>query len=378
MIQTSPKFNAAIKYLSENHDAGVMTVNNEVVDKLREKHPPRGDIAANSLLNGPLPQTPASYFDNINESTIRKAASLTKGAAGPSKLDAEQFKIMLVSNKFRKEGQDLRENIAIMAKKLATQIVDLATLEAYTACNLIPLDKGGEKLDVRPIGVGEVLRRIIRKVISWTLKDDIQLAAGPLQTATGLESGAEAAIHAMKEIFDDAECEAVILVDATNAFNTLNRKVALHNIQYICPPFSNILINTYRNSSRLIISCEREILSQEGTTQGDTLAMQFYALGTVLIQLRLRTVKVVKEVWLADDATSGGKLGPLKQWWDIVIEEGAKFGYHVNESKSWIILKDESKLEQAQRLFSNSAIKFTTEGKRHLGAALGTSSFREE
>ena len=48
-------------------------------------------------------------------------------------------------------------------------------------------------------------------------------------------------------------------------------------------------------------------------------------------ELRLRTVKVVKEVWLADDATSGGKLEPLKQWWDIVIEEGAKFGYHVND-----------------------------------------------
>ena len=206
-IMLQGKVNAAIKYLSENNDCGVLTVNNEVVDKLREKHPTPGDIAENSLLNGPIPQTPASYFDNISESTIRKAASLTKGAAGPSKLDAKQFKIMLVSNKFRKEGQDLRENIAIMAKKLATQIVDPATLEAYTACNLIPLiplDKGGEKLDVRPIGVGEVLRIIIGKVISWTLKEDIQLAAGPLQTATGLESGAEAAIHAMKEIFDDA------------------------------------------------------------------------------------------------------------------------------------------------------------------------------
>ena len=59
------KVNAAIKYLSENNDCGVLTANNEVVDKLREKHPTPGDIAENSLLNGPLPQTPASYFDNI-------------------------------------------------------------------------------------------------------------------------------------------------------------------------------------------------------------------------------------------------------------------------------------------------------------------------
>ena len=64
------------KYFSENNDSGVLTVNNKVVDKLREKHPTPGDIAENSLLNGPLPQTPASYFDNIIESTIRKAATI--------------------------------------------------------------------------------------------------------------------------------------------------------------------------------------------------------------------------------------------------------------------------------------------------------------
>ena len=93
------------------------------------------------------------------------------------------------------------------------------------------------------------------------MKNDIQEAAGPLQVATGLESGGEAAIHAMKEIFEDENYEAVLLVDANNAFNSLNRQVALHNIQYICPQFATILINTYCNLSRLIINNEKEILS---------------------------------------------------------------------------------------------------------------------
>ena len=67
------------------------------------------------------------------------------------------------------------------------------------------------------------------------MKEDIQLAAGPLQTATGLQSGAEAAIHSMRCMFEDDRTDAVILVDARNAFNLLNRQAALHSIRVICP-----------------------------------------------------------------------------------------------------------------------------------------------
>ena len=119
-------------------------------------------------------------------------------------------------------------------------------------------------------------------------------------------------------MFEEAECEAVILVDANNAFNSLNRKVALHNIQIICPQFSTIL----------------ELLSQEGTTQGDNLAMSSYALNTVLLQQSLRRIPSVKQVWLADDATGAGTIENLKLWWDLVIAEGRKTGYDVNEDKS--------------------------------------------
>ena len=77
----------------------------------------------------------------------------------------------------------------------------------------------------------------------------------------------------MRDIFQDEASDAVILVDAENALNKLNRAVALHNMQYICPPLATVLINTYRVPARLFISTGGEIQSAEGTTQGDTLAM---------------------------------------------------------------------------------------------------------
>ena len=67
---------------------------------------------------------------------------------------------------------------------------------------------------------------MIPRIIGWVVKKDIEEASGPLQIAAGLQSGAEAAMHSMKEIFDDEQTDAVILVDASNAFNSWDRNAA--------------------------------------------------------------------------------------------------------------------------------------------------------
>ena len=71
-------------------------------------------------------------------------------------------------------------------------------MEAYVSCPLIPLYKNA---GIRPIGVGKVFQRIIGKCNGWVLEKDIQLAAEPLQMATGLQDGAKAAIHSMQCMF---------------------------------------------------------------------------------------------------------------------------------------------------------------------------------
>ena len=50
------------------------------------------------------------------------------------------------------------------------------------------------------------------------------MAAGPMQLCAGQESGCEAAVHVMQKLFNSPEVEAVFLVDATNAFNSINRQ----------------------------------------------------------------------------------------------------------------------------------------------------------
>ena len=84
------------------------------------------------------------------------------------------------------------------------------------------------------IGIGEVARHIIGKAIATVISDNIQAAPGPLQVCAGHLSGCEAAVHAMCQVFDATDTDATILVDVSNAFNSLNRQAALCNIHQLC------------------------------------------------------------------------------------------------------------------------------------------------
>ena len=72
-----------------------------------------------------------------------------------------------------------------------------------------------------------------------------------------------------------------------------------------------------------------------------------------------------------------GSLILLKNFFTTLEMEGEKFGYIVNEKKSWLILKKSEDLEDARHIFQGLSIQITTEGQRHLGASIGSSTFKE-
>ena len=123
-------------------------------------------------------------------------------------------------------------------------------MEAFIACRLTSLNKN---LRLRPIGVGKVLRRIAGKVVMKILKKDVIHAAGSVQVCAGQEAGAEASIHAMYDIYNDKHSEAVLLVDAENAFNSINRKIMVHNISVVCPAISTFVSSGYQSAARLFV-----------------------------------------------------------------------------------------------------------------------------
>ena len=362
----------------------MLPLDEETMSLLSAKHPDPADLSVDAIIDKTPDEVHSVVFDGIDGESIRKAALSTHGGAGPSGLDGDSWRHILISRNFNQANSDLRDQLAICTKKLATEKVSVflenerptSILEAFLSCRLIPLDKCP---GLRPIGVGEVLRRIIGKTFMGVVRGDIQEVSGAMQVCAGQKGGCEAAIHAMRQVYEEEETDAVLLMDASNAFNSINRATMLENIRRICPISYIYAYNCYSIHARLFVIGGKEIYSKEGTTQGDPPAMAFYGIGLLPLIWLLRSSSddPARQVAYADDLTGGGKLLQLKSWLDVILKDGPKFGYHAEPTKSWLIVKEEW-LEEAQEVFQDTGVNITVAGKKHLGAALGSSEFKAE
>ena len=84
--------------------------------------------------------------------------------------------------------------------------------------------------------------------------------------------------------------------------------------------------------------------------------------------------ELAREVWFADDATGGGSLTALRSWWDKLVTLGPNFGYHLNGDKTWLVVKDGLE-DAAMEASVGTSVQVTRQGRKHLGAALGSCSF---
>ena len=351
------KVKAALWVLDTQDKSGVLPLNRTVPSSSAQPAPQQ--TVRDILIQKHPPGQPAHPETLLQSSPIQKPHPVLSG------LNSQGWRHLCTS--FRKASSNLCNSVALLARRICTTTVDSAGLAPLTACSLVALDKCP---GVCPVGIGETIRRIIAKAILRIIGPEIQEAAGSSQLCAGLESGCEAAVHAMQKIFSDENTEVILQVDANNAFNCINRQSTLRNIQVLCLSFATVLINAYRSSAELFIDGET-IISQEGTTQGDPFAMSMYALG--ILPLIKQLDHIARQEWFADDASARGKLAQLREWWDLVVAFGPGYGYFANPSKTWLIVKPEH-LSSTTRFFHDSGVNITTEGKRHIGAALGEKS----
>ncbi len=179
------KTHAALELISHSGKGGFLHLNDvieteenikTVKEILKSKHPPNKPANTDACWSGTPPQVHPVIFDSINATVIRSAVLRTRGACGPSGLDAYEWRRLCTS--FKRASDSLCEALSQVAKRLCSDITNPDTISPLLACRLIALDKCP---GVRPIGIGDTSLRIMAKAILHVFRNDVQEAAGSRQ-----------------------------------------------------------------------------------------------------------------------------------------------------------------------------------------------------
>ena len=373
------KVKAAIRWATERTRGVVLSPSDllddssttTVMDILRQKHPPPSSDFVSLLKCDPLPQLEDV---EITGSHILCSARRIQGGAGPGGCDSCHWRDVLL--RYGAHSARLRDAVAALSRRLANTIFPWNDIRALVSNRLIALDKCP---GVRPIGIGETLRRIIGKAICSATRGDIESLCGADQLCGGVKSGIEGAIHAMNEMYSQnctSDDLGILLVDASNAFNSLDRAALLWNARILWPRCSRFLFNTYSGWAALVVHGSEEFLySREGVTQGDPLSMFLYAVGTMPLIRLLKNPSLWTQIWYADDASACGKLSHIRRWFDLLLEVGPGFGYYPNPRKCSIVVGSTSR-SAAEHLFGSLGVEVVCD-HRFLGGFLGGASARD-
>jgi hypothetical protein len=338
-----------------------------------------------ALLDRPInPETgeeelPAMVKVQVTTAHVEKIARKLKGGAGPGGTDAAIWQHLLL---YQKEASlALQAAMAALCETLATDNVAWTLTRALFANRLVALDKCP---GVRPIGIGECLRRILGKMMAYITREDVAKEAQAAQLAVGVPGGIEAATIAMNKLFDavagvEVEGYGMLLVDAANAFNAVNRAAALWNARILWPRCARFLFNSYRGFAFLLLQATADtsviLLSREGVTQGDPLSMFLYSIAIMPLIRKCTRVGEWHQCWYADDSSAVARLRQLVEWLTLLMEEGPKFGYFPEPAKSILIVAP-AMVEEARRIFTGRLKVKVVTGARFLGGFVGEESER--
>ncbi|KAI2493422.1 hypothetical protein MHU86_21121 [Fragilaria crotonensis] len=386
----SGRLRSAVRTLTDRSGGGVRQPDDlcskagrPVWQVLQEKHPALRDPASVGDADGafePYPDLPAPVPVCITQDDVEAISSRLAGAAGPGGTDAVDLANWLL--RFGRESEALREEMAAWTNWLANTSPPWAAYRAVMANRLVALDK---QPGTRPVGIGEVYRRLWAKCLLKAIGSQATAACGNYNLCAGLQAGIEGAVHAVRDVFTDpslipapppdsqadddpltqapeppmaelppvpladmtldeafaaiaddvgissAEATAVLLVDATNGFNELGRKAMLWTVRHRWANGARFSFNCYRHSAQLLLrrrggDCEI-ILSREGVTQGDPLSMVLYGLALTPLAETLRArVPTVAQPWYADDAAMAGSVEGIAEAQRLLLDLGPRRG----------------------------------------------------
>ena len=192
-------------------------------------------------------------------------------APGPSGLRVTHISEGL-DTAVRQDRVDLLNSLICWVSASARGQLPLWSAPYICAARLVPFSKkaGG----IRPVAVGEVLRRLCGKILLQIHTSSLVSALAPLQMGVGMKGATEAITRRLQRELSADRDLCVLQVDMSNAFNSVDRHTMLHRVHTVVPGLSVWAHFCYSQLSHLFVG-DRTISSERGTQQGDPLGPAF-------------------------------------------------------------------------------------------------------
>ncbi|KAA8490336.1 RNA-directed DNA polymerase from mobile element jockey [Porphyridium purpureum] len=319
--------------------AGVHDVTDSVLARLRELHPEAGARSGShdAALVAPVESVSIDQLQCMrvpwDAQAVRKsilAIPHTSGC-GPSR-----WSIGVLQQVIRTPvaGDTALGAVALAFKRIASVGLHPQAGALWSHARLIPLKKkdGG----VRPIAVGELLRRVLGKLVLAHLGSDAAESLRPDQYGVGRPAGLEGAVLGTRLAAMQSPGTAVLLVDIANAFNCVDRPTLMRIVQGRFPALWPLVRSTYAHPAPLRVGAH-VLASACGVQQGDPL-------GPLLFSLVLHKVLADTEspglssFWYLDDGSIVGPLAQLEGFLDAFSSDAAVHGMCVNRTKTQLVL----------------------------------------
>ena len=163
-------------------------------------------------------------------------------------------------------------------------------------------------------------------------------------------------------------------VDLRNCFNQVDRGAMFREVREHFPEISRFVESAYGQNSHLNF-VDSTILSTTGTHQGCPLAPLLTSLTIQPVAKKVHEVDGLRQnTWFLDDGELIGKRDALVRAWDILVEEGAPRGLHLNPDKCEVFCPGHDALDLDPL---GIGVQRAEKGIKLLGAPIGDQGFVE-